>query len=137
METSFYELSKILTGWENIQPRLAKLYGDQLARDLGPQIGPLLSTFEHIPRTDDQDMEEAVRNVIWSDNSMQAMCQAIIQLWYTARLDTTALQPRLPIVKWIAPLEGYYEALLWKTIEAHPPALSGGYFGYWRYAPEN
>lgn len=32
--------------------------------------------------------------------------------------------------------EDYFESLIWRAALAHPPALSGGYFGYWRYPPE-
>jgi hypothetical protein len=33
--------------------------------------------------------------------------------------------------------EQYFRGMMWSVIRAHPPALSGGYFGYWRYPPEN
>ena len=32
---------------------------------------------------------------------------------------------------------GYFEGLLWRSIRAHPPGLTGGYFGHWHYIPEN
>jgi hypothetical protein len=31
----------------------------------------------------------------------------------------------------------YFESLIWRVIQAHPPALSGGYFGHWFYPPED
>ena len=31
----------------------------------------------------------------------------------------------------------YFEAAVWRVIQAHPPALSGGYFGHWHYPPED
>jgi hypothetical protein len=31
----------------------------------------------------------------------------------------------------------YFEAVLWRVIQAHPPALSGAYFGHWHYPPED
>ena len=33
--------------------------------------------------------------------------------------------------------EDHFEALMWRVIQAHPPALSGGYFGHWHYSPED
>lgn len=33
--------------------------------------------------------------------------------------------------------EDYFESVVWKVIQAHPLALSGGYFGHWHYAPED
>lgn len=31
----------------------------------------------------------------------------------------------------------YFEAAVWRVIQAHPPALTGGYFGHWHYPPED
>jgi hypothetical protein len=31
----------------------------------------------------------------------------------------------------------YFSGLAWRIIGAHPPGLSGGYFGHWHYRPEN
>ena len=33
--------------------------------------------------------------------------------------------------------EHYFAGLFWRVIEAHPPGLSGGYFGHWTYPPDN
>jgi hypothetical protein len=33
--------------------------------------------------------------------------------------------------------EEYFSGLAWQIIGAHPPGLSGGYFGHWRYRPDN
>ena len=33
--------------------------------------------------------------------------------------------------------EDYFESLVWRVIQAHPRALSGGYFGHWHYPPED
>jgi len=31
----------------------------------------------------------------------------------------------------------YFESVIWRAIHAHPPALTGGYFGHWKYPPED
>lgn len=33
--------------------------------------------------------------------------------------------------------EHHFEALIWRVVQAHPPALSGGYYGHWHYPPED
>ena len=33
--------------------------------------------------------------------------------------------------------DDHFQALIWRVIQAHPPALSGGYFGHWHYPPED
>lgn len=30
----------------------------------------------------------------------------------------------------------HFESLMWRAAMAHPPALSGGYFGHWSYPPD-
>jgi hypothetical protein len=37
----------------------------------------------------------------------------------------------------IASPEDYFESVVWKVIQAHPPGLSGGYYGHWHYPPED
>ena len=32
--------------------------------------------------------------------------------------------------------EDYFDALMWSVIGAHPPGLSDGYYGHWRYPPD-
>ena len=33
--------------------------------------------------------------------------------------------------------EDYIDSLIWRAALAHPRGLSGGYFGHWRYPPED
>ena len=33
--------------------------------------------------------------------------------------------------------EEYFSGLAWSIVGAHVPGLSGGYFGHWRYRPDN
>lgn len=49
-----------------------------------------------------------------------------------AYLYTGALQDMPEVVA-----EDYFESLIWRAALAHPPGLSGGYFGHWRYPPED
>jgi hypothetical protein len=135
MLTDFIELSVILTGYEKLNPRIAQLYYDKLSNVFGEHFSKILETYHEAVKINVNDPELVVRTKIWSDHDMQVLSQEIIKLWYTARLTTTNFVTAP--VNWVAPQEAYFESLLWKTIEAHPPALSGGYFGYWRYAPEN
>jgi hypothetical protein len=36
----------------------------------------------------------------------------------------------------MASADQYYRALVWEAIGAHPPTLSNGYYGHWKYPPE-
>jgi hypothetical protein len=131
MVNSFLELSKILTGFENLKPEIAGLYYKQLHAVNGDALDKLLNTFDTTVKNQPGNPEDLVGKNIWLNPAYKALCQSIILAWYNSAIATDPNNP------WIAPPEVYYEALLWKAVEAHPPALSGGYFGYWRYAPEN
>jgi hypothetical protein len=130
MNNSFLELSQILTGFEILNPKIAELYYRHLHEINGDALDKLLEVFDSTVKNHTGDPEALVGKFIWSDPTYKTVCQSIILAWY----NSVITDPNKP---WIAPPEIYYEALLWKAIEAHPPALSGGYFGYWRYAPEN
>jgi hypothetical protein len=130
MINSFLELSKILTGFENLRPEIADIYYKQLSKIYGDVLNELLDIFNSKVSNQDGNPEKLVGDLIWNDPTFKTVCQSIILAWYNSTID----DPKQPLV---APPEVYYEALLWKAVEAHPPGLSGGYFGYWRYAPEN
>jgi hypothetical protein len=138
MEELFLKLSAALTGFDDLDPKLGSLYYKELMKVAGPQVTALLQTFStkvlghpaSAAHTASAAPEDLIRENIWNVLDFQTLSQAIINLWYTATL-------KLGSVTWVAPPEAYFDTLLWRAIEAHPPAVSGGYFGYWRYPPEN
>lgn len=125
------KLSEVLTGFDNLSPEAAKLYYQQLSQSNKAELESLLSSFEALTKDGQKDLEGVVREKIWNDAALKSVCQSIILIWYNAAISSNN------VVTWQAPPQFYYDALLWRAVEAHPPALSGGYFGYWRYAPEN
>ena len=130
MEDVFLKLSAALTGFDDLDPKWGSLYYKELMKASGAPFTALLQTFSTKVIGQPGDPEELVRVNIWNVLDFQTLSQAIINLWYTATL-------KLGAVNWVAPPEAYFDSLLWRAIEAHPPAVSGGYFGYWRYPPEN
>ncbi|NNT71577.1 hypothetical protein HKT18_05030 [Flavobacterium sp. IMCC34852] len=66
-------------------------------------------------------------------------CKGIAFLWYTSELiNAQTLSGSVLSENRIGgTVEQYYSGLIWKVIRAHPPGLSGGYYGYWKYEPEN
>lgn len=131
MPSPFLSLSCALTGFDNLSQQTADLYYNKL-KELFPNIDDLITTYQSNISEVSGDHEQNIRQNIWTNQGFKAICQQIIAVWYNASLTDTNGN-----VTWQAPPEFYFDALLWKAIEAHPPALSGGYFGYWRYAPEN
>jgi len=65
-------------------------------------------------------------------------CRGIVFLWYTSELIAfTDLTSELAKIREGGAEEEYYASLVWKVIRAHPPGLTGGYYGHWKYEPEN
>ncbi len=131
MSTSFLELSQILTGFNNLNAKIAGVYYKELHKLNGPALDLLLAAFDSKVKHQPGDPEALVMTNLWSDPTYKSVCQSIILAWYNAYIVVGGA------TVWVGEPELYYEALLWKAVEAHPPAISGGYFGYWRYAPEN
>lgn len=131
MQTAFLELSRLLTGFSDLSPAAAETYYTQLLQSDPAQLPQLLGLFSEKLSQGPEAAAAAVAEWYQPGGMFQPVCQHIILIWYNSAVSWPGGQP------WQAPPELYFDALLWKAVEAHPPALSGGYFGYWRYAPEN
>jgi hypothetical protein len=73
---------------------------------------------------------------IMNDAGLGPLAQQIIVLWYTSALHTKDEKGN---DLWDFPEDPnqYFGGLVWSVIHAHPLGLSGGYFGHWKYPPEN
>lgn len=132
MLESFAELSKILTGFEDLKQKPAEAYYAVLLKNFENGFKNLLSGYQKMVKDQKGQPEELVKMHLWSVPENKKICQSIIRIWYNV-----LMSKNIDGFDWIGPSELYYEALIWKAVEAHPAGLSGGYFGYWRYAPEN
>ena len=135
---TFLALSEALTGVKDLELDLSRAYLARLDAAFGTkQIDALLNRFD--TKVAKADMpEQAVEQHIMKDAKLGQLGHELIILWYLAGfrapgIDSGAspmeLGPETP--------EQYFRGLLWPVIRAHPLGLSGGYFGYWRYPPEN
>jgi hypothetical protein len=133
MLSDFLDLSRILTGVEKLDIELARGYLDRLTSSpLEPSVRLILERFSGIK--DDASIEDRVKQEFLGDDELRpAVCQ-IVLLWYTS-----AMQDNLgaPIALRYGTQEEYFSGLAWQIIGAHVPGLSGGYFGHWRYEPDN
>lgn len=153
MLDDFLELSSVLTNEQGLDRGLAEKYLERLLKApvegeaMRDRLEALLNVFREI-RAGGGDIVEGVRARIINNAALSPLARQIIFLWYTsaflvrskkpdsiANLETgrpdssTTLQFGSP--------EQYFRGMMWSVIRAHPPALSGGYFGYWKYPPEN
>jgi hypothetical protein len=133
MLKDFLALSRILTGVENLDEELGRQYLDRLTSspyDLF--LRQILDRF--LGFADDDTLVERVKHDILSDGELRPTVCQIILLWYTSAMrDNEAA----PLALRYGTQEAYFSGLVWNIIGAHPPGLSGGYFGHWRYASEN
>lgn len=131
MDDIFLEISKALTGFTDLSIKAANIYLKQLINNDRDGITQLLNHYREKSRVQ-ADQPVKIIEAIYADSIfLKKVCQEIIAIWYNASIINNG------VTTWQAPPEYYFDALIWKAIEAHPPAVSGGYFGYWRYAPEN
>jgi hypothetical protein len=133
MLENFFALSRILTGVEHLDPALGSQYLDRLvSTPFGPSVRLILERFAKFKP--DQSLADRVKKEIVGDDALRpAVCQ-IILLWYTGALWDNGTTP---ITLRYGTQDEYFSGLVWSIIGAHPFGLSGGYFGHWRYRPEN
>jgi Membrane bound FAD containing D-sorbitol dehydrogenase len=133
----FLALSRILTGVDDLNADLGRQYLDRL--NSGP-FSPLVSqTLERFCELKDKpDVVDQVKKQIVANDSLRPTVCQIILLWYTSTVqDNLGMQPPAAPVMRFGTQEEYFSGLAWTIIGAHPPGLSGGYFGHWRYRPDN
>lgn len=128
----FLRLSRVLTGEPRLDPQLACEYHERIERAFPDECDALLAAFGEFQGSDEL-VSQRVRSEIMDDKDLGAVAREVIMIWYLSGFrgpgDIGELGPETP--------EQYYQGLLWPTIRAHPLGLSGGYFGYWHYPPEN
>jgi hypothetical protein len=131
---SFLALSRMVTGFSDLDAAIGRRY---LARLLGspyePGLRKALGTFDAADSPGDR--QAVIRTQLESDESVRVAIIQVVLLWYTSAIqdDPKAVPLKL---RYGEPGE-YFSAVGWKVIGAHIPGLSGGYFGHWRYPPEN
>jgi hypothetical protein len=129
----FLALSRILTGIENLDRELGKQYLERLAG--GPEqplIQQILERFRKL-KAGESVAERVKKEIVGDAKFRPAVCQVIL-LWFTS---ATFENETPPIKLHYGNQEEYFSGIVWALMGAHVPGLSGGYFGHWRYAPEN
>jgi hypothetical protein len=125
----FRELSCILTGEPAVATSSAQRHLKTLRSVLGAEtLDQILQRFGKL-KTGGGDIVSAVKDQLVDDQSLGPSVKQIILLWFTGQIKTKAGTPAP------ATQDDYYEALMWAAAGSHPPALSDGYFGHWRYPP--
>lgn len=133
MFDDFLALSRILTGVQNLDAALGRQYLDRLtSTPFESVLRQILERFRGL-KDDDTRVDEVKRQILANDTFRPAVCQ-IILLWYTSGMQDNCTTP---LVMRYGSQEEYFSGLAWRIMGAHVPGVSGGYFGHWRYGPDN
>ena len=135
MLEDFIDLSRILVGINDLKAELGRKYLDRLmSSPFRPQLEEILSRFHPLKQAAGANVVEEVKSKILTEDALRPAISQIILLWLTSAMwesSGTLINLRY------GNQEEYFSGLAWSLIGAHPPGLSGGYFGHWRYRPEN
>jgi hypothetical protein len=129
MKKSFLELSCTLTGFELLNKELTEAYYNGINQAFPADFEEALVIFDNLKKANPEEIEPAIYKAAAEIPAFKTIIKNIIAIWYLGKLDKVTAMTFNPV--------NYYEALAWKTVQAHSPGLSGGYFGYWHYQPEN
>jgi Membrane bound FAD containing D-sorbitol dehydrogenase len=133
MFDDFLALSRILTGVQTLDAELGRQYMERLASTpFEPVLRQILECFREL-KDEDTRVDQVKREILANDMFRPAVCQ-IILLWYTSAMRDNLTTP---LVMRYGTQEEYFSGLAWRIMGAHVPGLSGGYFGHWRYRPDN
>lgn len=133
MLEDFLALSKVLTGVETLDPALGRQYLDRLnSTPFAPFLRQILDRFRKLKPG--STLTDRVKQEILSDDNLRPTLGQIVLLWYTSAMrDNDGIPPSFRY----GAQEEYFSGLAWQIMGGHVPGLSGGYFGHWRYRPDN
>jgi hypothetical protein len=127
----FMAASRLITGETQLDARLGREYAAAFAKmDHGAvQLTALLAACADALRS--SDPPASLVATMSSDPTVAAAVQQLAHLWFAGAPLPINDKPQ----SFVSP-EAYFGGLLWRAVGAHPPGLSGGYFGHWRYPPD-
>ncbi len=126
----FLRLSSVLTAERTLPADLGETYFNRAQQNLGPKLDALLARFGALLAAGNRDPIDVVRDEIFSSADHGPVAKTILLLWYIGGIQNAAGDWEMQSA------EQYYRALVWDAISAHPPTLSNGYFGHWKYPVE-
>jgi len=131
MLDEFLAISELLTGVHGLDRAVGGQHLDRFTR-AGHEFGPIADRYRALKAAGASD--DAVGRALLADDALRPAISQLVLVWYTSALEDASASPAL--MRYGSP-EAYFSALGWRVIGAHAPGLSGGYFGHWRYRPDN
>lgn len=126
---SFVRLSTVLTGEKTLPDDLAKAHFVRASAELKDQLAALLTKFDNLLKSG-KEPASAIREDILPDQVLGLTAKLVLLQWYIGGFKNADGDWEM------GSADQYYRALVWNAIGAHPPTLSNGYYGHWKYPPE-
>jgi hypothetical protein len=115
---------------QKVDVHLGEQYFEKVRQSDGATLDKLLDRFEERLNAGD-DTATIVKDELFPDPTLGPLARTVLLLWYIGGIQNPGSGD------WeLTAAEHYYRALVWEAIGAHPPTLSNGYFGHWKYPPE-
>jgi hypothetical protein len=126
---TFLRLSEALTAETTLAVDLADAYFKRAGADLGAGFSALLDRFA-AATAGGANPVDVIRTQILPDEKLGPAARTVLLLWYIGGIQNAAGDWEMQSA------DQYYRALVWEAVGAHPPTLSNGYFGHWKYPTE-
>jgi hypothetical protein len=126
---TFHQLSLVLTAARVLPSDLVQSHFKHAEEELGSKLTELLDRFATLTENG-RDPVQVIREEILTDANLGPTAKTVLLLWYIGGVRNAAGD-------WeVQSADHYYRALVWDAIGAHPPTLSNGYYGHWKYPAE-
>jgi hypothetical protein len=127
---TFLDLSSVLTGHKVLPIDLGTAYFERAQQSLGNKLDALLDRYSQLIGNSGHVPIDTIRTEVVSNPDLGPPAKTVLLLWYIGGIQNAAGDWEMQSA------DQYYRALVWETIGAHPPTLSNGYFGHWKYPAE-
>src|SRR5262249_33663831 len=122
----FFALSKLLVGEESLDREVSDAYLGRIRSAYPDACSALLTTFRSLAGT--PDLGDALLTELEQHPDQAEVARQVVTVWYTSQFTKPDKSIDPP-----GDVNQYGSALLWTVIQAHPPAVSTGPYGYWEF----
>lgn len=128
--SDFVRISERLLG-DRVDHTLAAEYQERFS--LTPQFADWMRFVDLFKKIEaaEGDIDKEIAEQIMTDSALRKVVVTVISFWYFAQA------PGLHTIQEVGSASQYFRGQFWDIVRAHPPGLSGGYFGQWTYPPDN
>lgn len=134
MSSPFLELSRALLDDDTLPERDAQDLFDLLAPLHGDALTAVLDAWRARPA--DRSPGDWLERTIWPDPALRPTCIDVAATWlFGAPFKAGAIVATEASTADMR-AAAHFKGRFWGLARAHPPGLSGGYFGHWAYEAE-